>query len=489
MLAEVPAMKAPSIKVVLACAAVLLLVNTPGSATADDAAGQATPPAKVSFFKDIRPIFQERCQGCHQPAKKLGGLAMTSIPEMQKGGDSEQPVFEPGKPDDSLLIEQIVSQNGQPPAMPKGSDPLNPDQVELIKRWIAEGAADDTPPSTEAPIDMLHPPVYTQPPVVTSLDFSPDGALLAVSGYHEVLLLRSDGGELVGRLVGISERIESAVFSPDGKFLAVTGGSPGRFGEVQIWEVATKTLTLSLLVTYDTLYGASWSGDGRLVAFGCADNTVRAIEAATGKQVLYQGAHSDWVLDTAFSTDSSHLVSVGRDGSMKLTDVATERFEDNITSITPGALKGGLIVVRRHAKNDELLIGGSDGVPKIYQMYRTQARQIGDDFNRITRFAAEAVPGRIFAAQYSPDSTNVAIGSSNDGQGEVRILNEADGKLISKFADHNGAVYTVAFRPDGTQVAVGGFDGAVRFFNPENGALLKEFIPVPLTAGPLAAAK
>jgi DNA-binding beta-propeller fold protein YncE/mono/diheme cytochrome c family protein len=480
-------MKIPAIAMFRAGAAVGILLVIAATVMADDAAALAKPPATASYYKDIRPILQERCQGCHQPAKRQGGLSLTSFADMRKGGDSEQPAFEPGKPDDSVLVEQVVSQNGQPPAMPKRADPLKPEQVELIKRWIAAGAADDTPVSTEPAIDMQHPPVYSQPPVTTSLDFSPDGTLLAVSGYHEVLLHRADGGELAGRLVGLSERIESAVFSPDGKFLAVTGGSPGRFGEVQIWDMAAKSLALSLPVTYDTLYGASWSGDGRLVAFGCADNTVRAIEAATGKQVLYQGAHSDWVLDTAFSTDNSHLVSVGRDGSMKLTDVETQRFEDNITSITPGALKGGLMVVRRNAKKDELLIGGSDGVPKIYQMYRTQARQIGDDFNRIVRFAAEAVPGRIFTVQYSPDGTKVAIGSSNDGRGEVRVLNEADGKLIAKFADQNGAVYTVAFRPDGKVLAVGGFDGAVRLFDPENGALLKEFIPVPLTPGPLAA--
>ena len=35
-------------------------------------------------------------------------------------------------------------------------------------------------------------------------------------------------------------------------------------------------------------------------------------------QVLYQSAHDDWVLDTVFSTDGSHLVTVSRDRSMKL---------------------------------------------------------------------------------------------------------------------------------------------------------------------------
>jgi WD40 repeat protein len=456
-------------------------------------ADEAKPvEAKVSYFKQIRPIFQEHCQGCHQPAKRSGGFVMMTVAEMQNGGDSGEPAFMPGNPDKSLLITQIIPEGNEPPAMPKGQEPLKPVEVELIRKWVTEGAVDDTPSMPEAVVDMEHPPVYSVPGVITSLEFSPDGSLLAVSGYHEVLLHRllgangADGTELAGRLVGISERIESARFSPDSKRLAVTGGSPGRFGEVEIWDLDKKSLALSVPVTYDTVYGASWSSDGTKVAFGCADNTVRAIDTGSGKQILYQGAHSDWVLDTCFSTDNSHVVSVSRDGSMKLTDVATQRFEDNITSITPGALKGGLIVVRRHAKNDELLIGGSDGVPKIYKMYRTQARQIGDDFNRITRFNAESVPGRIFAAEYSPDTKYVAIGSSSDGRGEVRLLNEAYGKTIRKFADQYGAVYSLAWRPDGKVLAVGGFDGKVRFFDPETGTMIKEFVPVPLSPATVA---
>ena len=52
------------------------------------------------------------------------------------------------------------------------------------------------------------------------------------------------------------------------------------------------------------------------------------------------------MLDTVFSADGTHLISVGRDMAAKLTEVATQRFVDNITSITPGALKGGLAAVR-----------------------------------------------------------------------------------------------------------------------------------------------
>jgi WD40 repeat protein len=256
------------------------------------------------------------------------------------------------------------------------------------------------------------------------------------------------------------------------------------------------------LVTFDTLYGVSWSPDGNLVAFGCADNSIRAIEATTGKQVLFQGAHSDWVLGTVFSKESDYLVSVSRDGSMKLTRVPTQRFVDNITSITPGALKGGLQAVARNPKKndtnvkgtdgemrpyDELVMAGSDGVPRLYQMHRTKPRQIGDDFNKVREY--QAMPGRIYAVAFNHDGSLFAAGSSLDGHGEVRVYQTADAKLVSKLEGEPGAVYAVAFRPDGKQVASAGFDGKVRLSDPLTGKLLKEFVPVPLAPAGVAAAQ
>jgi mono/diheme cytochrome c family protein len=464
----------------LVAAGLCLALTGALAAQAPPAKKEEKVPDKVSYYKDVRPIFQQHCQGCHQPAKAQGGFVMTSFADLLKKSDKDNAGVIAGQPDKSAVYTQIIPHGGKPPAMPRNADPLIGRDVAVIKRWIEQGASDDTPASARgAVVDMERPPVYELAPVVTGVAYSPKGEYLAVTGYHEALLHKADGSGLVARLVGLSERVQSLAFSPDGKWLAVTGGDPGRFGEIQLWEVAKKRLKYSLPVTFDTSYGASWSPDGKLIAFGCVDNSVRAIEAETGKQVLFQGGHNDWVLGTVFSVKGTHLVSVSRDMSMKLTEVATERLEDNITSITPGALKGGLQAVDRHPEKDELVIGGADGVPKIYQMFRTKARQIGDDFNLIRAFPG--LPGRIFAAKFSPDGKRIVAGSSSDGKGEVRVYNAADAKQVSVFEGARGPIFALAYRPDGKAVASAGFDGVVRINNPDDGKLMTEFVPVPLT--------
>jgi WD40 repeat protein len=471
----------------------------------------------VSYYKQVRPIFQANCQGCHQPAKAGGGYVMTVFDRLLKGGESDDPAIVPGKSGESHLVEQITPKDGKA-EMPQNKPALSSGEIELITRWITQGAIDDTPKNARTRYDMDHPPEYTRLPVIPALAFSPDGSLLAVAGFHEVLLWKSDGSLRVGRLVGLSERVESLAFSPDGKKLAVAGGQPGRMGEVQVWDVGKRKLSLSVPVTFDTVYGASWSPDGTKIAFGCVDNTVRAIDARTGDQVLFMGSHNDWALDTVFSADGSHLVSVGRDMAAKLTEVATQRFIDNITSITPGALKGGLSAVARHPKRDEIVIGGSDGEPKLYRMFRQTVRVIGDDSNLIREFPT--LPGRIDGVAISSDGKRIAACSSLDGSGEVSVygyefdtalppeikaINEKvvtdrsaqeaarlekyhkEGvKQVANVKVPQGGIYALAFRPDGKVLAAAGADGLVRLINPETGSLVKQFAPVTVQSASLA---
>jgi WD40 repeat protein len=141
----------------------------------------------------------------------------------------------------------------------------------------------------------------------------------------------------------------------------------------------------------------------------------------------------------------------------------------------------------RYRVYDELLIGGSDGVPRLYKMHRTQNRVIGDDFNRLREY--QPMPGRIYAVCFNHDGSRFCAGSSLDGQGELRVYQTADGKVLSRFEGQPGAIYALSYRPDGKQIASAGFDGAVRLSDPNSGKLIKQFIPVPLTTAREARAR
>jgi WD40 repeat protein len=242
---------------------------------------------------------------------------------------------------------------------------------------------------------------------------------------------------------------------------------------------------------------------------------VRAIDSETGKQVLQQTSHSDWVLDTVFDHKGDKLVSVGRDMSAKLTEVATQRFIDNLSSITPGALRGGLQTVAIHPQRDEFLVGGADGVPQAYGIVRKVQRRIGDNALCIRKWPA--MDGRIYAAEFSPDGKSFAAGSSLDGNGLVNFYNydfntempanilaiedkpgrsaeekkEEDAYFVSNTKllaslPFSGGIYALSYEPDGKAVAAAGEDGKIRLIDPANYKVTKEFVPVPIGTASLA---
>lgn len=472
-------------------------------------------PETVSYHQHIRPVFQAKCQGCHQPAKQKAGYNMTEVAKLIAGGDSGEAVV-PGHPERSYLMDLVTRQPGEDrPEMPPKEEPLTDYERALVGKWIQQGAEDDTPENARQKFTQSNPPRYSVAPMATSLDFSPDGSLLAVSGFHEVLLHRADGSGRVARFVGLSERIESVKFSPDGRWLAVAGGLPGRMGEIQVWDVAKRELKLSKPVGFDTAYGASWSPDGKLIAFGLPDNTVRAIKASNGEQVLFMGSHNDWVLETDWGKEGKFLVSVGRDMTTKLTEVETERFVDNLTSITPGALKGGINAIQRHPNQNHVLVGGSDGVPQIYRMKRETVRKIGDNANLIRKYPS--MKGRIWDVAFRPDGKQFAAVSSLNGTGQINIYrseydatitpelkklfetvrrstNAADNKNdkieefhtrgaeLIKSMDLDAAVFSVAYSPDGKTIAAGSENGEIRLLNSSDLAEKLVFSPVEIDA-------
>src|SRR5262245_9247880 len=81
-----------------------LSLATPG----EDAKKPAKPSPPVSYFQQVRPVFQAHCQGCHQPAKASHGYAMTEFAKLLEGGDSGEAAIVAKHPEQSKLISQIT---------------------------------------------------------------------------------------------------------------------------------------------------------------------------------------------------------------------------------------------------------------------------------------------------------------------------------------------------------------------------------------------
>ena len=208
---------------------------------AENPTGEQKQPAELSFVKNVQPIFSQHCYGCHQGAKQLGSFLMTDFKALLKGGESEQAAIVPGQPDQSYLVQQITPIDGHAEMPDAPFKPLNEIELETIRNWILQGAKNDASGDSGPRYTTDNPPNYVGPPSLPSIDVSPDGSKIAVAAFYEVVLLDAESGQNVGRLVGLSPRINSVRFSPDGKRLAAVGGTPSVRGEVQIWDLDSKS--------------------------------------------------------------------------------------------------------------------------------------------------------------------------------------------------------------------------------------------------------
>ncbi len=422
--------------------------------------------AAPSFHKDIQPLLQKHCQGCHQPASKAANLDVTTYQAFAKGGQ-RGPAFVAGQPDQSLTVRYLSGE--AKPRMPLAAAALPDAEIALFRDWIRDGAKDDSPEeSTETSAA-----VYLQPPVITALKFSPDGQTLAVSGNREILLHSADGKTLRHRLAGRAERILSVAFSADGKLLIAGGGTPAQFGEVQVWDVASAKLLRSARLTNDTVFGASLAPDASKIAVGCADNTVHVFETATGKELYKIGNHENWVLATVFGVDSKRFVSASGDRAAKLIDANSGAFLENVN-----LLRGELNAIARHPKKDVVVLGGAERYPYIYLMDRPRNMKIADDTTLVRKL--ERQDGAINALDWSPDGTRIAVASQS---ANVNLYDPETGDKKAACTGHSAGIYAVAFSPDSTKLATGGFDGKVRVYATQDCKLLHSFVPVPLSAG------
>jgi len=128
--------------------------------------------AKVDFAKEILPTFQE-CVKCHGPEKQKGKMRLDSRDAALKGGKTG-PAFVAGDSAKSELVRRISLPKSDDDFMPSEGEPLSKEKIDLIKKWIDDGA--DWPATATAASGKPAATAKSPPGPVLPADFKPSGA-------------------------------------------------------------------------------------------------------------------------------------------------------------------------------------------------------------------------------------------------------------------------------------------------------------------------
>ena len=402
-------------------------------------------------YAEVQALFRKHCTACHSPKERKGELDLESRAVLLKGGESG-PAVVPGKPDESLLVQLV--EHAKKPAMPppKKAPKLKPEEIALIRGWIAGGAkppaAGDVAKAVEIPkIAPKVPPRRS----VGALAFDPKGKRLAVARLGEVELLDPATRAVASKLAPHAGPVRDLAFSSDGALLAAAGGESGVAGEVRLWDPADGTLVRTLQGHADAVYAVAFSPDGKWLATGSYDRDIALWEVATGKRGKLLEGHNEAVFDLAYRPDGKILASVSADRTVKLWDAATGERRDTLTEATKALQAVAWSPDGRHVH-----AGGADNRIRRWEV-SADARE-GSNPLRASVFTHE---GALLAIRFAPDG-DFAASSADDRT--VKLWNGRDlapRRVLEAQPDWPGAL---AVSPDGKTLVVGRQDGTLGFY-------------------------
>ena len=285
--------------------------------------------------------------------------------------------------------------------------------------------------STQAatPAADTGPERYSGPPSDTALSPRPAHILTGHTGG------RFSGG------------VNSVAFSPDGRMLA--SGSDDK--TVRLWDPATGEHLRALTGHTEGVNSVAFSPDGRMLATGGYD-PVRLWDPATGEHLRALTGHTEGVNSVAFSPDGRLLATGGRDKTVWLWDPATGEHLRALTGHTEGVNS-----VAFSPDGRLLATGGRDKTVRLWDP------ATGEHLRTLAYW--DMIPGAVFDVVFSPDGRLLASG----GFKTVRLWNPATGEQRRTLTGRGGFVsrnvYSVAFSPDGRLLASGNEDKTVRLWD------------------------
>jgi WD40 repeat protein len=250
-------------------------------------------------------------------------------------------------------------------------------------------------------------------------------------------------------LTGHSDYLYSVAYSPDGRYLA--SGSKDR--TIKIWEVATGKGLRTLTGHSGVVLSVAYSPDGRYLASGSQDKTIKIWEVATGKVRTLTG-HYMTFWSVAYSPDGRYLASGSSDKTIKIWETATGT---ELRTLTGHSMTVWSVA---YSPDGRYLASGSlDKTIKIWEV------ATGQELRTLTGHSEG-----VLSVAYSPDSRYLASGI---GDGAIKIWEVATGKELRTLTGHSNVVRSVAYSPDGRYLASGSQDKTIKIWEVATGNELR----------------
>ena len=287
---------------------------------------------------------------------------------------------------------------------------------------------------------------------INDVAYSSDGQLLAVASSIGIWLYDVATTRELALLTGHTRSVSSVSFAPDGKTLA----SGGRDGTIRLWDVESKRQTAVWEGHWDSVFSVSFSPDGKTLASGVGSDIlgsgyIRLWDVASGRQTAILVGHTDIVSSVSFSPDGKTLASGSgspyrdRDRTIRLWDVASGRQ----TAVLEGH-RGEVFSVSFSPDGRTLASGSKDSTIRLWDV----------ESGRQTAVLVEHTSS-VYSVSFSPDGRTLASGSL---VGTIRLWDVESGRQTAVLEGHTNWVESVSFSPDGRTLASGGWDGTIRLW-------------------------